>query len=145
MARGTWLSPACHSTSRMRRVLRFLTSLQRPAPARKGQTGSTRAVHTRQLPLTQDVLTRSEAPRVVFSGIQPTGIPHVRCPFTNQCYVHATLTHCVSSVTTLGHLPTGSSYSLPPPQETSSFSPSLAGMPSHYPRIPTSSRKREQP
>jgi len=71
----------------MRRVLRFLTSLQRPAPARKGYTGSMRAVHTRQLSLTQDVLAKSEAPRIVtisFLGIQPTGtgISHVRCPFT---------------------------------------------------------------
>ena len=78
-----------HSTSRMRRVLRSLPSLQRPASARKGYTGSTRAVHARQLPLTQDVLTKSAAPRIVFSGIQPTGIPHVGCAFTNRGYVHA--------------------------------------------------------
>jgi len=123
------LARDCHSTSLLWRVLRFLTSL-RPAPARKGHADSTRAIHTRQLPSTQDVLTKSEVPliRVVLSGIQPTGIPHVRCPCTNRGYVHATLTYCVSSVTTLGHLRTGSSYSLPPPRKTSSFSPLLAGM-----------------
>jgi hypothetical protein len=69
----------------MRRILRFLAHFQHPAPTREGLTGSTRAAHTSRLPLAaQDILTKSEMPRIVFPGIQPTGIPHVRFPLLTE-------------------------------------------------------------
>jgi hypothetical protein len=78
----------------MRRVHRFPASLQRPCPARQVRSNSSQAVHTQELPLTRNVSTTSESPRVVFSGIQPTGIPHVRrpCLFIRRDYAHPTLT-----------------------------------------------------
>jgi len=88
----------CPSTSRMRHIhipltLRFPTSLQRPYPPREVRTKSTQAVHTQELSSTRNVLTKSESSRVVFSGIQPTGIPHVRRPFRIcRNYVHSMLT-----------------------------------------------------
>ena len=87
----------CLSTSRMRRVhiplLRFPASPQRPCLERKVHTDITQVVHTQGFPSTRDVSTTSESPRVVFSGIQPTGIPHVRRPcLTRRDCAHATLT-----------------------------------------------------
>src|SRR6267142_757700 len=89
-------SAGCLSTSRMRRVhipLRYPASLQRPCLARTVRTDNTQPVHTQELPSTRNVSTTSESPRVVFSGIQPTGIPHVRRPcLIRRDYAHATLT-----------------------------------------------------
>jgi hypothetical protein len=80
----------------MRRVyipLRFPTSLRCLCPTRKVRTDSTQAIHRQELPSTRNVSTTSESPRIVFSGIQPTGIPHVRRPFLIcRDYAYATLT-----------------------------------------------------
>ena len=81
-------------TSHMRRVhfpLRFLTPLQRLES--KARTDSAWAAHELGLSLSRNVSTKSESPRVVFSGIQPTGIPHVRrFFFSREGHVHAMLT-----------------------------------------------------
>src|SRR5216684_833017 len=65
--------------SHMRRVhipLRFLTPLQRWE--NKGREGSGWAAYKLGLFSSRNVSTKSESPRIIFSGIQPTGIPHVR-------------------------------------------------------------------
>ena len=126
-------------TSHMRRVhipLRFSTSLQRWES--KGCVGS---AWERQS--SRNVSINSVSPRIIFSGIQPTGIPHVRALLFSVIYGH--VDPPVSSAITLGRLQIGSSYSQLPYRETSSFSPSSAGMPSPYLKTLNSSQKRGQP
>ena len=74
-------------------TIRFPTSLQRPCPPREVRTNSTQVVHTQELSSIRNVSTKLESPRIVFSGIQPTGIPHVWRPFSIcRNYAHAMLT-----------------------------------------------------
>ena len=69
--------------------------LRFPTPFRhlgsKGRTGSAWAIYKLGLPSSRNVSTKSEAPRIIL-GIQPTGIPDVRCFFSSQSRVHAMFT-----------------------------------------------------
>jgi hypothetical protein len=141
---GPFGPPSANGSKRshMRRVhfpLRSLTPLRRVE-----SKGRAWAAYKLGLPSSRNVSTKLESPRIIFSGIQPTGIPHVRVfsqTRSSLCHVD----DGISSGTTLGRLRTGSSCSLLQRPETSSFSPSLAGMPSHYPRIPHSSQRHGKP
>jgi hypothetical protein len=64
--------------SHMRRVhipLRFLTPLQRWES--KGRVGGAWDAYKLGLQSSRNVSTKSVSPHIIFSGIQPTGIPHV--------------------------------------------------------------------
>jgi hypothetical protein len=137
-------APAEKLKRRMRRVhipLRFSTLLQRLES--KGHAGSAWDSYKLGLQSSRNVSTKSVPPRIVFSGIQPTGIPHVRVFLLPVVYGH--VDPSASSAITLGRLQTGSSCSLLLCRETSSFSPSSAGMPSPCPKTPNSSQRRGRP
>jgi hypothetical protein len=55
-----------------------------PRHLRKRCTGSTLVAHTQHLPSIRNIPTRSKSPRIVFLGIHPTGIRHVRPPSSHS-------------------------------------------------------------
>jgi hypothetical protein len=65
--------------------------LRSPTPVRRWESkGRAWAAYKSGHPSSRNVSTKPESPRIVFSGIQPTGIPHVRTQ--TRFIVHAMLT-----------------------------------------------------
>ena len=120
--------------------LRFPTPLRHPG--NKGRTGSAWAIYKLGLPSSRNVSTKSETPRIIL-GIQPTGIPHVLCFFSSQSRVHAMLTMISARKLLWGACKLGQ-VTVDCCAGDKLFSPSSGGIPSHYPKTPHFSPRREQ-
>ena len=101
----------------------FPTGTPSPVPTLRKQRSadSAWAVYKLRLPSPRNASTKSETPRILFSGVQPMRIPHVRRFFSHERSCPCHVDDNISLESILGRLRTGSSYSRLLRRETSSF------------------------
>ena len=135
---GTPAQSAQPARSRMRRIhfpskfkaLQLCSLCVRPSHLRVAYNGGRRSISTKP------------DPRTIFSGIQPSGIPHVRFFLTRKLCVALYANPDLSSGITLALSQTGYGCKMPLRLKTGCFSPWLAGTRSHYRKTPVHSWRR---